>query len=122
MTISLAWEWLHREHQHRDDSGHGSIQSVQCQRGQRHGRMWEQQLTVALAGVQVEAVRVSQAEAGKQADSDRGAKEALWQKLQEANQRLAAASQARPCTPCPMKTRYLLSWHLHATAWASGAT
>ena len=56
--------------------------------------MSEQQLTLALAWVQVEAVRLSQAEAGKQADSDRGAKEALWQKLQEANQRLAAASQA----------------------------
>ena len=83
--------------------------------------MSEQQLTLALAWVQVEAVRLSQAEAGKQADSDRGAKEALWQKLQEANQRLAAASQARPCIPCPMKMRYLLSWHLHATAWASGA-
>ena len=82
--------------------------------------MWEQRLTVALAGVQVEAVRLSQAEAGKQADSDRGAKEALWQKLQEANQRLAAASQAGPCTPRPMKTWCLRSWHLHATAWASG--
>ena len=83
--------------------------------------MWEQRLTVALAGVQVDAVRLSQAEAGKQADSDLGAKEALWQKLQEANQRLAAASQAWPCTSCPCETLYLLSWHLHATAWASGA-
>ena len=75
--------------------------------------MWEQRLTVALAGVQVDAVRLSQAEAGKQADSDLGAKEALWQKLQEANQRLAAASQARPCTPRSCNMRCLLSWHLH---------
>ena len=38
-------------------------------------------------------MRLSQEEAGRQAENDRDAREALWAKLQEANQKLSAASQ-----------------------------
>ena len=43
--------------------------------------------------MQLEQVKLSQVEAGRQAENDRDAREALWQKLQEANQRLSDASR-----------------------------
>ena len=43
--------------------------------------------------VQLEKVKLSQVEADRQAENDRDAKEALWQKLQEANQRLSDVSR-----------------------------
>ena len=43
--------------------------------------------------LQLEQVKLSQVEAGRQAENDREAREALWQKLQEANQKLSDASR-----------------------------
>ncbi len=43
--------------------------------------------------MQLEQVKLSQVEAGRQAENDRDAREALWQKLQEANQKLSDASR-----------------------------
>lgn len=50
-------------------------------------------LSWRLCGLQLEQVRLSQAEAGRQAENDRDAREALWQKLQEANQKLSSVSR-----------------------------
>ncbi len=48
---------------------------------------------LCLVDVQLEQVKLSQVEAGRQAENDRDAREALWQKLQEANQKLSDASR-----------------------------
>ena len=52
-----------------------------------------QQLSYCLGDAQLEQVKLSQVEAGRQAENDRDAREALWQKLQEANQKLSDASR-----------------------------